>query len=111
MNKLVFLTGLLTALLFISTAHGRQFDEQAFEFEELQALMQEDEDAEAQSLINTIKTAICGVANAYCGHKSFMDNTAIIQLNIKDILEKLKGLAGKYGTKENLCILVKAICK
>ncbi len=58
MNKLVFLTGILTALLFIGTAHGRQFDEEALELEELQALMQdsnavmetvdEDEIAEAQ---------------------------------------------------------------
>ncbi len=38
MNKIVFLTGLLTALLFIGTTHGGPFNRQASDPEHLRAL-------------------------------------------------------------------------
>ncbi len=42
MNKLIFLTGLLTALLFISTAHGGPYEETSeLEQQILQAMMQD----------------------------------------------------------------------
>ncbi len=43
MNKLIFLTGLLTALLFIGTAHGGPYNRKASELEQqiLQAMIQD----------------------------------------------------------------------
>ncbi len=86
MNKVTFLTGLLTALLFIGTAHGRQFDRQAFELEELKALMQNsnaemetvDENEIAKALIQTkaeIMKVGCPAAQRYC----LLERTAITQ--------------------------------
>ncbi len=98
-HKLVFLTGLLTALLFIGTAHGRQFDEQALELEELQALMEdsnavmetgdEDEIAEAQSVIDVLKKVGCAAAKIICKSQTLMDNRATTQ-DIKDFIAKSK---------------------
>ncbi len=127
MNKLIFLTGLITALLFIGTAHGRQFDRQAFELDELQALMQdsnavmeieyededEDEIAKAQFLkvvLSAVKTVGCIAAKAYCKYESIMDNTAIKQGKVRDFVGKVKRVLSKYVTKKNFCAATKFLC-
>ncbi len=123
MNKVIFLTGLLTALLFIGTAHGRQFDGQAIELEEL--LMQNsnaemetvDENEIAKALIQIaptvdynrrVKLVGCVVAKLFC-----KTHAVIIQTQRWTSVRRQYD-HGPYvitGSKKEFCDATKIICK
>ncbi len=96
MNKLIFLSGLLTALLFIGTAHGGQYEETSeLEQQILQAMMQDSDDLmetvdeednemadeednemanaeQAAIVVTLIKKMGCVAAKRYCGLQDIM---------------------------------------
>ncbi len=108
MNKLVFLTGLLTVLLFIGTTHGGQFNQQASELKQLRALIDQEQlqgqiqesNAEMETISNSFRFISkygCRLSLAYCRF-SVMDNTA----NAEDI--------GSKFSKKTFCSTVRYVC-
>ncbi len=118
MNKLIFLSGLLTALLFIGTVHGGPNEEiSELEQQMLQAMMQDmetidEEDNEiasvegASAVIGIIKKYGCTLAKLYC---AFQDRTIAKKqgwIRFRAIKDAILGVA----TKDNFCKAVKLAC-
>ncbi len=139
MNKLIFLTGLLTALLFIGTAHGGQYKETSeLEQQILQAMMQDsdalmetideedkemadEEDKEMANVeqegiaIGLVKKVGCVAAKRYCGLQDTM--MAKKQGWIRRIIRTIGKVFRTVGdviknivTKKTFCAAIKFAC-
>ncbi len=67
MNKLIFLTGLLTALLFIGTVHGGPYNEETIDEED-----NEMASVEQAAVWAVVKKVGCVKARIYCSLQDIM---------------------------------------
>ncbi len=139
MNKLVFLTGLLTALLFMGTVHGGPFNGQTsdleqllrglVDLEELQAAqiqdsnaMMETVDEEDNEMVNVMghKAAAvakvlqkmgCAAAKHYCESQANAISLVSVNTQAYKILHKLTSFVkNSVLTKKNFCKVVRQAC-
>ncbi len=111
MNKLIFLTGLLTALLFIGTAHGGPYNEETIDEEDNEMASVE----QAAIVVALVKKLGCVAAKKYCGLQDIM--MAKKQGWIRSVVRKVGNFFRKVRdaikgivTKGNFCKAVGIAC-
>ncbi len=133
MNKLIFLTGLLTALLFIGTAHGEPYEETSELEQQILQAMRQDSDAlmetideednemasveQSANVVTIVRKVGCATGKRFC---HFEPNSPRFPLSIvarretQDVIRTIANVIGSGGkidfTMDDLCKAIKMRC-